>query len=238
MVYGWLKRAPSLLYKPYCLLCGGRCHSSRELCGACTQDLAWNRSCCGVCAAPLPPQNGAGRCGACLKSLPPWDVAMSPLLYAWPLDQLLQRFKFKADLATGRVLGELLADFLAAGQLLKPDVLLPVPLHTRRLRNRGFNQARELARPVVQRLRIRIADNNLCVRSKDTAVQSELDAVARRRNLHKAFTVRRSLAGANVAILDDVLTTGATASALTIALRQAGAATVQVWSLARAARTL
>ena len=118
---------------------------------------------------------------------------------------------------------------------MKPDVLLPVPLHNARLQKRGFNQALELARPVARRLRLPIAEN-LCVRNKHTAVQSELDAVERRRNLHAAFEVTRSLAGVHVAILDDVLTTGATASALTLVLRQAGAATVQVWCLARAAR--
>jgi len=235
MVYGWLKRAQSLVYTPYCLLCGRRSRSHRELCGACARDLTWNRYFCGVCAAPLPPESGTRCCGQCLKSPPPWDLALSPLLYAWPLDQLLQRFKFSGDLATGRLLGELLADYLAASQIMKPDMLLPVPLHNARLRKRGFNQALELARPVARRLRLPIAEN-LCVRSKHTAVQSELDAVARRRNLQQAFIIHRSVDGAHVAILDDVLTTGATASALTLVLRQAGAATVQIWCLARAAR--
>jgi len=104
-------------------------------------------------------------CGQCLKSPPPWNLAISPLLYAWPLDQLLQHFKFNSDLAAGRLLGELLADFLAAGLTMKPDVLIPVPLHAARLRKRGFNQALELARPVARRLRLAI-DKNLCVRIK------------------------------------------------------------------------
>jgi len=235
MVYGWLSRLHSLLYTPYCVLCGRRSYTHRELCAACTLDLSWNRYFCSVCAAPMPPESGRRRCGQCLKSPPPWDLAVSPLLYAWPLDQLLQRFKFNGDLATGRLLGELLADYLAAGRILKPDLLIPVPLHAARLRKRGFNQALELARPVARRLRLCIAQK-LCVRSKNTAVQSELDAVARRRNLHAAFAINRSLTGAHVAILDDVLTTGATASALALTLRQAGAASVQVWCLARAAR--
>jgi len=108
-----------------------------------------------------------------------------------------------------------------------------VPLHAARLRQRGFNQARELAKPVARRMRLSIAEPSLCVRIKDTAVQSELDAVARRRNLRSAFQINRSLAGAHIAILDDVLTTGATVSALSTALREAGAARVQVWCLAR-----
>lgn len=235
MVYGWLKRAQSLVYTPYCLFCGRRSRSDRELCGACTRDLTWNRYFCGVCAAPLPPESGARRCGQCLKSPPPWDLALSPLLYAWPLDQLLQRFKFSGDLATGRLLGELLADYLAAGQILKPDVLLPVPLHNERLRKRGFNQAVELARPVSRRLHLHL-DSQACVRRINTAVQSKLNAKERQRNLRDAFEVCRPVTGAHVAILDDVITTGATVAALSKALREAGAAHVTVWSLARAAR--
>ncbi|MDE2090726.1 MAG: ComF family protein [Gammaproteobacteria bacterium] len=139
-------------------------------------------------------------------------------------------------MATGRLLGELLADYLAAGCFLKPDLLIPVPLHAAHLRERGFIQALELAWPVARRLRLHFAHHNLCVRGKDTAVQSELDAVARRRNLHAAFAIHRSLTGMHVAILDDVLTTGATAAALSLTLRQTGTASVQIWCLARTAR--
>ncbi|MGH8311647.1 MAG: double zinc ribbon domain-containing protein [Gammaproteobacteria bacterium] len=237
MVYGWLKQAPDLLYPPFCLLCGQRSHTARELCAACGRDLSWNRHACPRCAAPTTVESGTALCGQCLKSPPPWDSAASPLLYAWPLDQLLQRFKFNNDLATGRLLGELLADFLAAGHTAKPELLIPVPLHVERLRERGFNQALELARPVSRRLHLTIA-HDLCVRVKHTQVQSKLDAAERHRNLRDAFVVRRSLQGANVAVLDDVVTTGATVTALSKTLHQAGAATVQVWSLARAARTI
>src|SRR5579863_8106988 len=106
---------------------------------------------------PLPPDIDTPLCGACLKSLPPWDEAKSPLAYAYPLDKLIQRFKFQGDLATGRLLGELLADYLAAGGDGKPDLLIPVPLHASRLKERGFNQAIELARPVAKRLRVKMA---------------------------------------------------------------------------------
>ncbi len=234
MVYGWLKQACTLLYSPYCVLCGDRGHAGRELCVGCLRDLPWNRHACERCAAPLPPVTLGVPCGACLKTPPPWDRALSPLLYAWPLDRLLQRFKFNGDLAIGRLLGGLLADFLAAG-VAKPDLLLPVPLHATRLRERGFNQALELAQPVSRRLRLTIAQD-LCARTRDTAVQSKLDAAARRRNLRTAFTIRHTLDGAHVAILDDVVTTGATVTALANAVRQAGALRVQVWSLTRAAR--
>lgn len=237
MVYGWLKQVQRRLYPPFCLLCAQRCPTERELCRDCARDLPWNRHACPRCALPMPAESGAQLCGQCLQSPPVWDSAASLLVYDWPLDQLLQRFKFHGDLATGQLLGELLADFLAALPGTKPDTIVPVPLHSARLRERGFNQALELARPVSRRLRLRL-DSRLCVRRKNTAVQSKLDARERRRNLRDAFEVRIPIGGAHVAILDDVVTTGATVAALSQALREAGAAGIQVWSLARAARPL
>ncbi|MGH8400233.1 MAG: ComF family protein [Gammaproteobacteria bacterium] len=153
--------------------------------------------------------------------------------YAWPLDHLIQRFKFKADLATGQLLGNLLAGFLAAADSPRPDCLIPVPLHPSRLRERGFNQALELARPVSRRLQVPLA-SGLCRRVRQTEAQSRLDAKSRQRNLQGAFEVTPGVAGLDVAILDDVVTTGATVAALALALRETGAREVRIWSLARA----
>lgn len=222
------------LYPPYCALCGDPGTRSLDICAPCFADLPWNRHPCPRCAAPLPPDVDTPLCGACLKSLPPWDEAKSPLAYGYPLDKLIQRFKFKGDLAIGRLLGELLADYLAAGGDTKPDLLIPVPLHASRLKERGFNQAIELARPVAKRLRLKLAID-ICDRTRATEVQSKLDAAERHKNLRDAFTVRRSLQGKHVAILDDVITTGATATALAVALKAAGAAHITLWSSARAA---
>jgi len=235
MVYGWLKQMASDVYSPYCLLCAQRSRTRQELCQDCAHDLPWNRHACPGCALPMPVEARAALCGECLRSPPPWDSAASPLIYAWPLDQLLQRFKFHADLATGRLLGELLAEFLAASPASRPEVLVPVPLHSARLRERGFNQALELARPVSRRLHLHL-DNRLCVRRKNTAVQSKLDARERHRNLRDAFEVCHPVSGAHVAVLDDVITTGVTMTALSQVLREAGATQISVWSLARAAR--
>lgn len=235
MVYGWLKWIACGVYPSTCLLCARPSRRRSELCGACARDLPWNRHACPRCALPLPDTSGGQLCGQCLKSPPPWDEAVSPLIYAWPLDQLLQRFKFHHDLATGELLGGLLAAFLAAGLTTRPDVVIPVPLHPARLRARGFNQALELARPLRTQWQLRV-DHRLCVRRKNTAVQSTLTARKRRQNLRDAFQVRGPLTGAHVAILDDVITTGATMSALAQALRTAGAARITAWSLARAVR--
>ncbi|HEX6549193.1 MAG TPA: ComF family protein [Gammaproteobacteria bacterium] len=169
-----------------------------------------------------------------MRHPPVWQQAASPLRYAWPLDLLIQRFKFNADLATGRILGSLLANFLAADPEPRPEMLIPVPLHPTRLRERGFNQALELARPVARRLGVRLA-TGLCRRTRPTEVQSRLDHESRQRNMRGAFEITAPVAGLDLAIVDDVVTTGATVSALAARLRDAGAARIRVWTLARAA---
>lgn len=234
MLHSWLKNIQDTFYSPTCLLCGRQTGAKRDICAACERDLPWNRHACQRCAAPLPTDQESRVCGQCLRHPPAWHAAVSPLRYAWPLDQLIQRFKFKADLATGNLLGCLLAGYLAADPAPRPDCLIPVPLHPARLKERGFNQALELARPVGRRLRVPLVPE-LCRRLRHTEVQSTLDAKSRQRNLQGAFEVFPRVRGLTVAILDDVVTTGATASALCLALHEAGAREVRVWSLARAA---
>ena len=233
MLHSWLESIHNTFYSPVCLLCGQQTQAKRDICSGCERDLPWNRYACQRCAAPLPADQETGVCGHCLRHPPAWQAATSPLRYAWPLDQLIQRFKFKADLATGKLLGGLLAEYLAADSTPQPDCLIPVPLHPARLKERGFNQALELARPVSRRLRVPLVPG-LSRRLRHTEVQSTLDAKSRQRNLHGAFEVFPQVQGLTVAILDDVPTTGATASALSLALHEAGAREVRVWSLARA----
>ena len=221
------------LYPARCLLCGDPGTRGLDLCGPCFGELPWNRRACPRCAAPLPPDADVDLCGSCLKALPTWDEARSPLAYGYPVDKLIQGFKFNRDLPAGRLLGELLAEFLAAGLAAKPDFILPVPLHPARLRERGFNQAVELARPLRRRLKLPVR-LDACVRVKATEVQSKLDAKERKKNLRDAFAVKKSVDGAHVAILDDVVTTGTTVEVLAQALKDAGATRVSVWCAARA----
>jgi len=222
------------LYPAHCVLCGDRGARGVDVCAACFGELPWNRRPCPRCAAPLPPDAEDKLCGNCLKALPAWDEAKSPLSYAYPVDKLVQRFKFDGDLPAGRLLAELLADYLAAGSSGKLDCIVPVPLHISRLKERGFNQAAELARPVGRRLRIPVR-LDMCERVRATAVQSKLDAVERRKNLRDAFAVKKPVDGRHVALLDDVITTGTTVEVLTRALKDMGAARISVWSVARAA---
>lgn len=213
-----------------CLLCGDAGANGVDLCADCAAELPRNRRCCARCALPL--AESAALCGECQRTPPPWDAAWSPFRYGWPLDRLESRFKFGRDLAAGRVLVSLWGD--EPRPLALPQLMLPVPLHRTRLRTRGYNQALELARPLARQLGIPLR-RDLIVRARPTDAQSELDAVARRRNVRNAFMLRD--VGAlpdHVAVLDDVMTTGATLAECTRVLRRAGVARVDVWSLARA----
>lgn len=218
------------LLPPTCLLCGAPGHGEADLCTRCRAELPRNHSCCKRCALPL--AVAAEACGDCLRHPRPWDGAWVPFRYAWPLNLLETRFKFSAGLACGRALTEAWRD--AGPPLLRPDCIVPVPLHRQRLRQRGYNQALELARPLARAwdLVLRV---DLLERIRATSPQSELDAVRRRRNLRRAFAVRAGVAlPHHVALLDDVMTTGATLAECTRSLKRAGVGRVDVWALARA----
>jgi len=160
----------------------------------------------------------------------------SALVYEYPLDRIIVGAKFRQRLDFAAALGGLLGDYLCgpAGMLPAeyPDVIVPVPLHRRRLAARGFNQAAEIAAPVAQRfgLPLRL---DVCVRVRHTIEQTSLTGHARRRNLVGAFVARRELNGLRVAVVDDVLTTGSTARAVATAVMEAGARSTQIWTVAR-----
>jgi ComF family protein len=220
------------LLPPYCLLCGQAGSEQRDLCAACAADLARNRVCCPRCALPL--DAPAPLCGECLQREPPFAAAFAPFVYASPLDQLIMRLKFGRSLAAGRVLSELWFDELRSMPPVLPEVLIPVPLHPARLRERGYNQALELARPLAKLLGIALHDDVLA-RTRPTPAQSNLDAIERRQNLRDAFSVASGATlPTHVAVIDDVMTTGATLHECARTLLRAGVARVDAWALARA----
>jgi len=213
-----------------CLLCGDAGAHGLDLCAACAAELPRNRACCARCALPLPAP--AALCGQCQRRPPPWQAAWAPFRYGWPLDRLESRFKFGADLAAGRVLATLWQREPRPPSL--PPALLVVPLHRQRLRQRGYNQALELARPLARALGVPLHVDALR-RVRPTGAQTERDAADRRRNVRGAFAVREGTAlPAHVALLDDVMTTGATLAEAARVLRRAGVRRVEVWALARA----
>ncbi|HHO8086224.1 TPA: ComF family protein, partial [Pseudomonas aeruginosa] len=195
----------------------------------------WSRQQCRRCALPLPLDGQV--CGECLRRPPAYEQAIAPWRYAFPLDSLINRFKHQAAWPLGRLLGELLAEHLRqryAEGLPRPARLLPVPLAPRRERRRGFNQAQQLAERLAGELDLRCDPHSLR-RVLDTPAQQGLDATVRRRNLRHAFALAPAsdVRGLHLALVDDVLTTGATAERLSRLLRRAGAARVDVYCLAR-----
>ena len=216
------------LLPPRCLLCAAP-GDGMDLCADCRAELPLNTVCCAHCALPL--AHPAARCGVCLRQEPAWDGAWAPYRYGWPLDRLESRFKFSAALAAGRVLGELWAGHALP---LRPDCLVPVPLHRTRLRARGYNQALELARMLARHHHLALRPG-LLRRVRATSAQTELDAKTRRRNVRGAFEARTGTGlPAHVALIDDVMTTGATLSECARVLKRAGVQRVEAWALARA----
>ena len=213
-----------------CLLCGGAGAHGMDLCADCRNELPRNQSCCARCALPL--ATPAALCGECQRRSPPWDAAWAPFRYGWPLNRLESRFKFGADLAAGRVLSSLWRH--ESRPVALPQQIVTVPLHRSRLRHRGYNQVLELARPLARELRL-----PLCVdaiqRVRRTEAQTELDAAGRRRNVRGAFALHVGVVLApHVALIDDVMTTGATLAECARVLKRAGVQRVDVWALARA----
>jgi len=172
-------------------------------------------------------------CAPCAAALPRaarLEAAVACYEYRFPVDRLVQRFKFAGDLAVGRWLSRQLAARVRAES--KPALVIPMPLTPRRLRERGFNQAAQIARVVARSLRVPCALRAL-ERTRDAPPQSKLGRRARRANLRGAFRCRVRLAGRRVALVDDVITTGATARAAAQALLRAGASRVDIWAIAR-----
>ena len=213
---------------PRCMACGDEGCDGIELCEGCLATLPRNEVHCQRCALPL--VRDVELCGACQKHPRPWDGVWVPFRYDTPIDRLESRFKFGGSLAAGRTLSACWARCDAPSAL--PEAIVPVPLHVSRLRSRGFNQALELIRPVARKHGIRVLGHALR-RHRETQAQSDLDAVSRARNVHRAFAATAALPVDHVAVVDDVMTTGATLAACVLALREAGARRVDVWALAR-----
>lgn len=210
-----------------CLLCDIPGHGL-PLCQGCRQDLPWNSSACEHCALPVPA--GQSCCAACLQKPPLQTRTLAPLRYEFPADHLVAGLKYHGRLAhaplLGELLGELLRQRIADNHMQPPDLLLPVPLHKKRLAERGYNQAMEIARPLARYLRLPL-ETRLLARHQATAAQMQLDAAQRARNPRGAFRLDMERLAAlgpirHVAVIDDVMTTGATLAEITRLLRDAG----------------
>jgi ComF family protein len=221
-----------LLWPAACLLCGRAGGGDVDLCSDCVADLPRNDLACTVCAEPLSASGPARVCGECLRDPPPFVSSVVPYRYTYPLDHLVRGLKFRNDLACGRVLGELFSRCVLARDEPLPEAIVPVPLAPQRYRQRGYNQASELALAIRRCTGVAVK-TDVVIRQRETAEQAGLDRKARRKNVRSAFTAIAPLRARSVAILDDVVTTGGTVRELASVLQQAGAEKVAVWAIAR-----
>jgi len=213
-----------MLFGGSCFLCRGK--AGAILCAACCADLPrLGADLCPRCALASP---AGAVCGRCLTQPPAFDATRAALAYAFPADALIQALKFRGELALAPLLGSLLLPCISGKEV---DCVVPVPLSAGRLRARGYNQALEIARSVAAAARTRLAPE-LCERSRDTGVQMDLPLKERAKNVRDAFHCPGVVSG-TIAVLDDVMTTGATLEEVAATLKRAGAARVVNWVVAR-----
>jgi ComF family protein len=247
VVRRWSEAALDLLFPPVCLVCGGAGPARHPMCAACRKAIVrltppW----CAVCGRPFSTFGGqrdgpaggetAARCGACARKRPPFTYSRSAALWASPVRDAVHALKFSGKTALAAPLGDLLLEACAWDLPVAPDLIVPVPLHRARARARGFNQATLLARRVARRLGLPVRARALR-RVRPTRAQADLSGSERRTNVRGAFAARAAAAvtGRHVLLVDDVLTTGATASECARALLGAGARSVGVLTVARVA---
>ncbi len=225
----WLK---NIQFGRRCVLCSCFHHNKVDICPSCFADLSWlDGAQCLSCA--LPASNNVALCGRCLVSPPFYDKTQAVFEYKGEVEWLIQQLKFNGKLIPGYILGQLIADQLT--ERLKSssiELMMPVPLHIKRIRERGFNQTVELFRSLSRRLAISM-DVTSGERRVFTDKQSGLSAHQRQKNIKGAFHFPRVISAKRVAIVDDVMTTGSTVNELARLLKAQGVEYVEVWVCAR-----
>ena len=228
---GIIKQA---IFKQHCLLCASSEANNQAICAACLADLPWypQTSCpqCGLAS------NGMV-CGSCLNSQPDFDATKAVFLYAYPIDAMMLRYKYGNMLNLGNTFGEFLAEKIVLENHFKNiDLIIPMPMHPQRLKERGFNQALEIAKVLTKNCKEKL-DYKSIERIKLTPPQASLPLKERVKNIKGAFKVNANkldkLQGKRIAIIDDVMTTGASLNELAKTLKNAGTSHVECWVIAR-----
>lgn len=233
MVNNWRNIIQDYLLPPTCILCGDPGFDSQDICTACFDDMQKNIHCCYRCAETFETANRAPQlCGHCLSKSPAFDETYAPYLHQGTIRHLIATLKFNRQYKNARILAYLLATHIRKTAEL-PDLIIPVPLHTQRFKERGFNQSTEIAKTIAKRLNIP-TDTEYCIRQRNTRHQIDLPAKERHKNIKNAFAVIKQIDAQHIAILDDVMTTGSTVNELAKVLKKAGVTRVDVWVCARA----
>lgn len=227
------KKLAFTLMPGHCILCQSPSMRELDLCLICEKNLPWLGSSCIRCALPLAENHPRAQCGKCLRKPPTFDRCITPFRYDFPINQLIAGFKHQKKLHYGAVLAELWLRHCQSQLDAKPDLLIPVPIHWRRRLFRGFNQSLLLSTDLGKALDIPIL--SAVSHPRATHSQQGLSAAARRKNLQRAFSFSAGvdIKGRHLAIVDDVVTTTATANTMAAILARNGAARIDIWCLAR-----
>lgn len=227
-IYAWLL--------PYhCILCGFASTRTQDLCEDCHHYFPAMPNACPQCAASLLEHENKVLCGMCLKQPPPFDLTHALYLYQKPITHLIMNLKFHGTLINAKILSRHLIEKIPewyAGKPL-PQAIFPVPLHPKRLQERGFNQALEIAKPIARALKLPL-DYTSCIRHKTTNAQATLSASERHANIKNAFTLLHPIPYQHIAVIDDVITTGQTMREFCSILKQNPLQQIDVWCCARA----
>ncbi|MDO6562832.1 ComF family protein [Amphritea sp. 1_MG-2023] len=226
-----------LLYNQnrHCILCGLHACATTNLCQACLDDLPWITHACQRCAIPLNSHSSSlAICPQCQQRPPLFDQVIAPFEYRFPIDQLIQLAKFNGQTHYLNPLADLLRLRLQTAP--RPELIIPVPLHQKRLQQRQYNQAALLAKRLARSLSIPFS-HQLLIKAINTPHQADLDRKTRRKNLRNSFHCINP-PPASVAVIDDVMTTGTTAAEISRVLKQAGCQQVYIWVIARTAKEL
>ena len=229
-----LSRIVDFLYPNACLRCEQVGQNGLNICEQCYKGLVWNSYSCNRCALPLPSGNSSV-CGACSNKKLYFDFAFAPFIYKDFIQEVIPQFKFNQKFNYGSLLADLFYQGIEKTNLDLPDILLPVPLHKKRIKSRGFNQSLELARMIGKKLKIEVY-RNAVKRIRDTHVQMQLPAKQRASNVKNAFVtnlIKEKFKNKHIAIVDDVMTTGNTANEVAKCIRLAGTSKINVWCMAR-----
>jgi ComF family protein len=228
----WLKNNHSLnvkhflssVFKQNCLLCSASTTKNIGLCHDCLADLPYvsPQSCpqCGL-------NSNGMTCGSCLSTKPNFDKTRAIFTYDFPINAMMHRYKYSSQLQLSQLFGQLLAQKV---DLSTVDTIIPMPMHPARLKERGFNQALEIAKVLTKSHQLNYKQ---VTRTKNTLPQASLPLKERAKNILNAFKVKQTLTGQRIAIVDDVMTTGASLNELAKTLKKAGATHVECWIIAR-----
>jgi ComF family protein len=231
-VYDRVKRVRAWLLPAACPLCGGATAPERDFCNGCERALPRVATSCARCAVALEHADASALiCGQCQQHPPAYAAVHAPFRYTSPIDQLILGAKYAARLDWVALLSRAMIRHLD-GRANSIDAVVPVPLHRSRLRERGYNQSLELARPLAKQLGLPLMLG--VERMRATPPQTALSRADRRRNVRRAFATNGDFTGLRIALVDDVLTSGATAEAMAQCLLKAGATSVEAWVAARA----